>query len=72
MAGPWLLYDNDADPFQLENLVDSPEYAAVQADLEALLQRELEAIGDDFLEGMAYIKRWGYPLDDSGTVPIRQ
>ena len=72
LDGPWLLYDNDADPYQLVNLVDQPEYAGIQAELEALLQRELDAVGDDFREGMAYINRWAYPLDDSGTVPFRE
>ncbi len=71
LDGPWLLYDNDADPYQLVNLVHQPEYGEIQAELEALLQRELDAIGDDFREGMAYINKWGYPLDDTGTVPIR-
>ena len=70
-AGPWLLYDNEVDPYQLDNLVDNPAYSDIQAELEALLQRELDAVGDAFLDGMAYINRWGYPLDDTGTVPIR-
>ena len=30
LAGPWLLYDNDTDPYQLNNLVDQPDYAAVR------------------------------------------
>ena len=71
LAGPWLLYDNDADPYQLQNLIDDPAYGEIQAELESLLERELDAIGDEFLYGMAYINRWDYPLDDSGTVPIR-
>ncbi len=71
LDGPWLLYDNEADPFQLTNLVDRPECAEAQRELDALLGRELEAIGDDFLPGMSYIERWGYPLDDTGTVPFR-
>ena len=71
LDGPWLLYDNDADPYQMVNLVHQPEYAEIQAELEALLQRELDAVGDEFLDGMSYINRWAYPLDDTGTVPIR-
>ena len=71
LDGPWLLYDNKADPYQLENLVASAEHAELRAQLDALLQRELHAIGDDFLPGMDYIRRWGYPLDDTGTVPFR-
>lgn len=70
LDGPWLLYDNDADLYQLRNLVDRAEYAEIQAELETLLQRELDAIGDGFLDGMSYINKWAYPLDDSGTVPF--
>ena len=56
----------------LENRVDDTGVQPMmQAQLETLLQRELDAIGDEFLYGMAYINRWGYPLDDSGTVPFR-
>lgn len=32
----WLLYDDAADPFQLQNLADKPEHAAVQAELDEL------------------------------------
>ena len=71
LEGPWLLYDNESDPYQLKNLVDRPDYAETQTHLDTLLQGELDAIGDDFLDGMSYINKWGYPLDDSGTVPFR-
>ena len=71
LDGPWLLFDNDVDPFQQNNLVDKAEMVELQAALDALLQRELDAIGDEFLDGMTYIKKWGYPLDNSGTVPFR-
>lgn len=71
LDAPWLLYDNEADPFQLRNFIGQREYADIQAGLEALLQDELDAIGDEFLPGMAYINKWGYPLDNTGTVPIR-
>ena len=72
LDGPWLLYDNETDPYQMTNLADRPEYIDAQRELDALLGRELTAIGDDFLPGMSYINRWGYPLDDTGTVPFRR
>lgn len=65
----WLLYDNEADPYQQNNLVDDPEYADIQANLEAILQGMLDDIGDEFLDGMSYIDQWGYTLDETGTVP---
>ena len=71
LDGAWLLFDNETDPFQLENLVDLPQYAELQAELDSLLQRELAALGDEFQDGMTIIERWGYPLDETGTVPFR-
>ena len=69
LDGPWLLYDNDRDPFQLTTLAASPEHAPLRRDLDAQLQRRLDALGDEFLPGMDYIRRWNYPVDADGTVP---
>ena len=70
LEGPWLLYDNETDPYQLDNLIGKPEHAAVQAELEAALQRLLAARRDQFLPGDEYIRRWGYVVDPkTGTVP---
>jgi arylsulfatase A-like enzyme len=70
LNGPWLLYDNQADPCQLENLADQPQFARLQADMESLLKRKLAAQHDNFLPGPDYIKQWGYQVDQSGTVPF--
>jgi len=69
LEGPWLLYDNEEDPYQLTNLVGRPEYARLQKDLDDWLQRKLDAMGDEFLRGMEYIERWGYVVAENGTVP---
>ena len=71
LDGPWLLYDNKADPFQQDNLVGRRAYTDLQRELEDLLQRDLDAIGDEFLGGMFYINKWGYQLDVKGTVPFK-
>jgi arylsulfatase A-like enzyme len=68
LKGPWLLYDNQQDPYQLDNLCDKPEHAALQASLDALLSRRLKETKDDFLCGWDYIRKWGYEVDESGTV----
>lgn len=72
LNGPWLLYDNEEDPFQLRNLCNEPEYAAEQERLDALLGRMLEERGDAFLPAAAYIAQWGYTVDETGTVPYTQ
>jgi arylsulfatase A-like enzyme len=45
-AGPWLLFDNAADPYQMRNLVADPASAALRADLDARLDARLRAVGD--------------------------
>ncbi len=67
LDGPWLLYDNEADPYQLRNRADDPAMAGVQAELDATLQARLDAVGDEFLPGDEYVRRWGYELSDRGT-----
>ena len=70
LNGPWLLYDNEADPYQLDNLVNRASVISIQAALESQLQRKLSDRGDEFLPGETYIESWNYPLDRTGTVPF--
>jgi arylsulfatase A-like enzyme len=51
--GPTHLYDLEADPWQMQNLIDSPDHAAVRAELAEMLRQRLAALGDDFLERRA-------------------
>ncbi len=69
LEGPWLLYDLEKDPHQLNNLIGSPEASEVQGELDAWLSRRLEARGDAFLPGQAYLEEWGYQVNAHGTVP---
>lgn len=68
--GPWLLFDNQTDPYQTKNLINLPEHASVQKKLDRVLNEKLEETGDRFEEGMVYIKKWGYPVDETLTVPF--
>ena len=48
--GPWVLFDNRADPYQLSNLIDRPEHAALQKRLHERTQelmKEADDPGDD-------------------------
>jgi hypothetical protein len=70
LEGPWLLYDDASDPFQLNNLVDQPEYASLRNDLDDQLQELLEKIGDDFRAPSDYIEEWGYEVHPrKGNIP---
>ena len=67
LSGPWLLYDNQADPFQMDNLVAKSESTKLLAEMESLLQRKLTEQKDEFLPGPAYIQKWGWKVDANGT-----
>lgn len=63
LNGPWLLYDNESDPFQLNNLVNQPAHAALQKQLDDRLNGLLEQTGDAFLSGPELIRRCGYVVN---------
>jgi len=69
LDGPWLLFDNWKDPFQLKNLARQPSSMMLQAELDAILSRKLAEAHDDFRSGGEYLRNWGYTVDATGTVP---
>jgi arylsulfatase A-like enzyme len=73
LNGPWLLYDDEKDPYQMENLVGRPEAKEIQAKLEELLRQKLAAAHDDFKPASYYLDKWGYTprLDKTGTLPTK-
>ncbi|MBI4556400.1 MAG: sulfatase [Candidatus Hydrogenedentes bacterium] len=46
--GPWLLFDNHQDPYQLDNLIDDPKYARLRQKLTSNLQVSLRNAHDPF------------------------
>ena len=69
LDGPWLLYHNESDPYQLTNLIDSPEYKPLRNELEAQLVRLLKERDDPFESAAYYIEKWGFEVDERGAVP---
>lgn len=69
LRGPWLLYDNQKDPYQKENLVGRQEYQQLSQELDRILRRMLKERKDEFLPGSEYVKQWNYTVDESGTLP---
>ena len=67
--GPWLLYDNRVDPYQMQNLVGVAEHTGLQKKLEEKLQCKLQQTGDEFHPKQHYLKEWGYEVDRNGAIP---
>ena len=55
----WLLYDNDNDPYQLNNLIDDEDSQNLRDELETDLQQWLTRINDPFLPGLDHIRQLG-------------
>ncbi len=70
LNGPWLLYDNQADPYQMNNLIGFDEYIFIQSDLEQQLQKLLDKTNDKFLTGDEYMKMWGYSWDNNDSLSV--
>jgi arylsulfatase A-like enzyme len=43
---PWLLYDNEKDPYQMRNLIEDPAYTKTRTELDALLNQWLKRAGE--------------------------
>lgn len=72
LSGPWLLFDNIADPFQMENLANRAEYATIQASLDDTLMQELLLRSDRFEPGPVYIHRFRLEVDEFNSVRFVQ
>lgn len=66
LDGPWMLYDNVSDPYQMANLADDPAQEARRAELHVELQGWMARLGDEFLPLEAYVERFGFNLAPSG------
>lgn len=67
--GPTLLFDDGKDPFQMNNLADKPECAALKQSLDAKLDAELSRVGDDFPKAEEALRRWGLPFKPGQSAP---
>lgn len=70
LNGPWLLYDNVKDPYQLTNRIGTSEYAAVQAKLEKVLVTKLAEAKDQFLTADTYMSHWKYKYDGKDSLRL--
>ena len=68
LNGPWLLYDNVLDPYQMNNLLGLDEYKFIESDLNEQLQVWLKKTNDKFLPGDEYMKMWNYNWDRNDSI----
>ncbi len=65
LDGPWLLFDNEKDPEQMNNLCQLPEYATVQKQLQQTLKRKLAEKNDEFFDSVNIMRKSGYFFNHS-------
>jgi len=72
LNGPWLLYDNESDPFQLSNLVDDPSINGLIDKLDQELDEKLAEHDDALVPGIELLEKFGYAddVDATGTIPF--
>jgi arylsulfatase A-like enzyme len=68
--GPWLLYDNMTDPYQMHNLCHRPEATPIRSAMDASLNKRLRELNDDFLPAHEYVKRAGLGHYREVNVPV--
>lgn len=59
---PWLLFNNESDPFQVHNLVEDPDARPVLDRLADILEKTLERTGDPFLPKREMAHHFGIGL----------
>jgi arylsulfatase A-like enzyme len=70
LNGPWLLYDNEKDPYQFTNLIQVNGNNDLQAELKAKLTEALIKANDEFLPEQDYLERFGIYLTEGGYPPF--
>ncbi len=53
----------------MNNLIGNSKAAKLQTDLDKRLNKVLRERKDKFLPGLEYVKKWGYVIDETETVP---
>jgi len=69
---PWVLYDDDEDPYQLRNLAEDEAKKGLRDELEEELRRWLDRTGDDFAAPEELVRRYGIETDSRGIPLIVQ
>jgi arylsulfatase A-like enzyme len=68
--GPWLMFDDKNDPFQMHNLLESEGDSPTREDLAGELHDWLERTNDGFESAESIVERFCPEHDDRGIIPI--
>ena len=66
--GPWLLYDNLVDPYQINNLIDNNECETLRVRLDGMMREHMAKINDEILPKEEYYKKFNLKLDQRGKL----
>jgi arylsulfatase A-like enzyme len=67
--GGTLLFDDQKDLYQMDNLAEKPEFAALRKQLDEQLDASLKRINDDFPTASEALRRWGLPFKPGQSAP---
>lgn len=67
--GPWFLFDDISDPFQMTNLLTDKSYYKLSKKLDTRLHKLLKRNDDEFQPGSFYLAKWGFHTDSNGSIP---
>jgi hypothetical protein len=68
LKGPWLLYDNENDPYQMNNLIGKADFTTLESSLETILIQKLAERNDAFLSADYYMSQWNYLYDRTDSI----
>ena len=67
--GPWFLFDDKKDPFQMNNLLTNKSYDKLSKKLDTQLYKLLKKNGDEFKPASFYLSEWGFHTNPDGSIP---
>ncbi|MFT4855973.1 MAG: arylsulfatase A-like enzyme [Algoriphagus sp.] len=68
LKGPWLLYDNENDPYQMDNLIGKADFTTLESSMETILMKKLAETNDSFLPADKYMTQWNYLYDRTDSI----